>query len=96
MSKYLGMADYPTESIKCECGLEQLDVSLFSDGDVAFSIMSSFLGKENSIWKSIWNVLKRKEVYYAEVILAKEKAIQFFEDCIKMITDNTEGNDETN
>ena len=77
--------------IECECGCQKLVVDLFNwdndndDEDVGISFVSSYLGNKRSKLKALWKCLRNEETYYAEVLMSREKAINFFEKVLEML-----------
>ena len=75
--------------IECECGCQKLVVDLFNwgndDEDVGISFVSSYLGNKRSKLRALWKCLRNKETYYAEVLMSREKAINFFEKVLEML-----------
>lgn len=78
--------------VECECGCRKLVIDLSNwgdkedrDEDVGISFVSSYLGNKRSKLRALWNCLRNKETYYAEVLMTREKAITFFEEVVEML-----------
>lgn len=91
----MSLQDYKKgeEIIECECGYCKVVVDLFDWTDkkdeVGISFVSSYLGNKRNKFKAILNCLKNKETYYAEALMDKEKAIDFFESVLRMLKNET-------
>ena len=75
------------QSIECQCGCCKLNITLFNweEDEVGISFSSNYLGKQNSRFKALLNCLKGKEIAYAELLLEKQEAINYFEKVLKML-----------
>lgn len=89
--------DTKEKTIKCTCGctalnlIDYLDYDDIPDNDQVEIIFSSnYLDKENGKWRAIKEILKNRDICYAGVMLTREDAIKFFEDCAQFLRENKE------
>lgn len=77
------------EIVECECGCCKVIVDLYDwldkKDEVGISFVSSYLGNRRNKLRAIWNCLKNKETYYAEALVNREEAIDFFERVLRML-----------
>lgn len=75
--------------LECDCGCTTLRITEYdwdnNDIQISFDFLTNYLSKENGKLKRIINCARDKETYYAEVLVSKEKAINFLEDVLKCL-----------
>lgn len=75
------------ETLRCECDCTQLRVEDFEGDMVSIVFETSYLGKENGWFKRVWNAMRGKETYYAEVIQDRKVVANWLRKVVKELDD---------
>lgn len=84
----MGLKDWKRISLPCKCRCCSIVVEDYQDGEVGITFESSYLEKQNGRFKRAWNALTNKETIYAEVIISKKEAINFFKKGLELLEGN--------
>lgn len=64
--------------MRCECGCSILNVEDLGDNAVSITILTTSPENRISRWRMIWNIFRKKNWYWGEVIEDKNKIADFF------------------
>lgn len=83
--------DLPNNICRCVCGNEMLiaekleKYSPDEESEYAIAFTSSYLGSKRGRLRGIWNILRGKEPWYAEVIIPESDLRKFLVGCVTLM-----------